>query len=99
MILYTDNKSKPSSMATTTTVLCSCGHHLHAAKLRPSNVDPAAGALELQRIVPQIQQRWPKTQIIVRGDSAYARDEIMSWCEEHNVDYVLGLPVINGSSA
>jgi len=28
----------------------------------------------------------------VRGDSAYARDEIMSWCEEHNVDYVLGLP-------
>jgi len=42
---------------------------------------------ELQRIVPQIQ-RWPKTQIIVRGDSAYARDEIMSWCEEHNVDYV-----------
>jgi len=60
-----------------------------AAKLRPSNVDPA-GALELQRIVPQIQQRWPKT-IIVRGDSAYARDEIMSWCEEHNVDYV-GLP-------
>jgi len=61
--------------------------------LRPSNVDPAAGALEeLQRIVPQIQQRWPKTQIIVRGDSAYARDEIMSWCEEHNVDYVLGLP-------
>jgi len=47
---------------------------------------------ELQRIVPQIQQRWPKTQIIVRGDSAYARDEIMSWCEEHNVDYVLGLP-------
>jgi len=47
---------------------------------------------ELQRIVPQIQQRWSKTQIIVRGDSAYARDEIMSWCEEHNVDYVLGLP-------
>ncbi|WP_250126376.1 IS1380 family transposase [Chroococcidiopsis sp. CCMEE 29] len=74
-------------------LLIFCGHHLLAAKLRPSNVDPAAGALEeLQRIVPQIQQRWPKTQIIVRGDSAYARDEIMSWCEEHNVDYVLGLP-------
>ncbi len=74
-------------------LLIFCGHHLLAAKLRPSNVDPAAGALEeLQRIIPQIQQRWSKTQIIVRGDSAYARDEIMSWCEEHNVDYVLGLP-------
>jgi hypothetical protein len=74
-------------------LLIFCGHHLLAAKLRPSNVDPAAGALEeLQRIIPQIQQRWSKTQIIVRGDSAYARDEIMSWCEEHGVDYVLGLP-------
>ena len=74
-------------------LLIFCGHHLLAAKLRPSNVDPAAGALEeLQRIIPQIQQRWSKTQIIVRGDSAYARDELMSWCEEHNVDYVLGLP-------
>jgi hypothetical protein len=29
-----------------------CGHHLLAAKLRPSNIDPAAGALEeLQRII------------------------------------------------
>ncbi len=73
-------------------LLIFCGHHLLSAKLRPSNVDPAAGALEeLQRIVPQIQQRWSNTQIIVRGDSAYARDEIMSWCEHHNVDYVLGL--------
>jgi len=74
-------------------LLIFCGHHLLSAKLRPSNVDPAAGALEeLQRIIPQIQQRWPQTQIIVRGDSAYARDEIMSWCEEQGVDYVLGLP-------
>lgn len=74
-------------------LLIFCGHHLLAAKLRPSNIDPAAGALEeLQRIIPQIQQRWSKTQIIVRGDSAYARDEIMSWCEESGVDYVLGLP-------
>jgi len=74
-------------------LLIFCGHHLLAAKLRPSNVDPAAGALEeLQRIIPQIQQRWSQTQIIVRGDSAYARDEIMSWCEQQGVDYVLGLP-------
>lgn len=60
-------------------LLIFCGHHLLAAKLRPANVDPAAGALEeLQRIIPQLQNRWPKTQIIVRGDSAYARNEIMS---------------------
>jgi hypothetical protein len=30
--------------------------------------------------------------IIVRGDSGFCRDEIMSYCEQHEkVDYVLGL--------
>jgi hypothetical protein len=68
------------------------GGHLLAAKLRPSNVDPAAGALdELRRILPQIRQRWPQVQLIVRGDSAYARDDIMSWCEARKIDYVFGL--------
>jgi Transposase DDE domain group 1 len=67
-----------------------CGRHLLAARLRPANVDPAAGALEeIQRIVGAIQQRWPGVKILVRGDSAYSRDEIMSWCEATpNVDYV-----------
>jgi hypothetical protein len=70
-----------------------CGHHLLAAKLRPSNVDPAAGALEeLQRLIGLIRAQWSQTQILVRGDSAYAREDIMSWCEqEPGVDYVFGL--------
>jgi hypothetical protein len=70
-----------------------CGHHLLAAKLRPSNVDPAFGALEeLQRVIGLIREQWTQTQILVRGDSAYSRDEIMSWCEDQTgVDYVFGL--------
>ena len=70
-----------------------CGHHLLAAKLRPSNVDPALGALEeLQRVIGLIREQWAQTQILVRGDSAYSRDEIMSWCEDQTgVDYVFGL--------
>lgn len=70
-----------------------CGKHLLAAKLRPSNVDPAEGALaELQRVIGQIRVRWSETRILVRGDSAYARDDIMSWCESQpGVDYVFGL--------
>ena len=70
-----------------------CGHHLLAAKLRPSNVDPASAALEeLQRVIGLIRARWHSTQILVRGHSAYSRDEIMSWCEdEEGVDYVFGL--------
>lgn len=47
-----------------------CGRHLLAAKLRPSNVDPAAGALEeLQRIIAQIRHHWAEVVIIVRGDA------------------------------
>lgn len=70
-----------------------CGHHLLAAKLRPSNIDPAAGALEeLQRVIGLIRERWELTHILLRGDSAYSRDEIMSWCEEQQgVDYVFGM--------
>ncbi len=68
-----------------------CGHHLLCAKLRASNVDPAAGALaELQRLVRLLRQRWPRVEIVVRGDSAYSRDDIMSWCEVNGVDYVFG---------
>jgi len=74
-----------------------CGHELLAAKLRPSNVDPAFGALEeLQRVVGLIREQWTQTQILIRGDSAYSRDEIMSWCEaQTGVDYVFGLATNN----
>lgn len=69
-----------------------CGKHLLTAKLRPSNVDPAAGALEeLQRVIKHIRTRWPQTRILVRGDSAYSREDIMAWCESQGIDYVFGL--------
>lgn len=70
-----------------------CGKHLLAAKLRASNLDPAEGALsELQRVIKQIRSRWSNVKILVRGDSAYSREDIMSWCESQvGVDYVFGL--------
>ena len=68
-----------------------CGRHLLAAKLRASNVDPAAEALpELQRVIGQIRQCWKTVEIVVRGDSAYSREDLMGWCEaQANVRYVL----------
>jgi hypothetical protein len=73
-----------------TPLLIFCGRHLLSAKLRPANVDPAEGALaELQRIIAQIRVHWPAVQVIVRGDSAYSRDDIMSWCEgQEAVEFV-----------
>jgi hypothetical protein len=69
-----------------------CGRHLLAAKLRRSNIDASAGAVEeVARIVGQIRARWPRVRILLRADSGFARDELMTWCETHRVDYVFGL--------
>jgi hypothetical protein len=69
-----------------------CGDHLLRARLRPANIDASADSREeVQQLVAQIRARWPKTQIILRADSGFCRDELMSWCEAHGVDYVLGL--------
>jgi len=69
-----------------------CGSHLLCARLRSANVDAASGAVdELERIVARVRQRWPEVRIIVRGDSGFAREDLMSWCESHGVDFVLGL--------
>jgi len=69
-----------------------CGDHLLAAELRPSNIDASAGTVELlERLVGQIRIRWTDVRIIVRGDSGFAREGIMSWCESNGVDYVFGL--------
>ena len=69
-----------------------CGRHLLAAKLRRSNIDAAAGAVEeVARIVGQIRARWPRVKILLRADSGFARDALMTWCETNSVDYVFGL--------
>ena len=70
-----------------------CGDHLLCAKLKTADKEAAEGALdELKRIVTQIRKRWPKTQIVIRGDSAFCRDEIMTWAEQQQeVYYILGL--------
>jgi Transposase DDE domain group 1 len=69
-----------------------CGRHLLAAKLRRSNIDASSGAKdEVARIAGQIRRRWPKVRILLRADSAFAREELMAWCEANRVDYVFGL--------
>jgi hypothetical protein len=69
-----------------------CGRHLLAAKLRRSNIDASAGAKEeIARIVGQIRARWPHVRILLRADSGFAREELMSWCEGNRVGFVFGL--------
>ncbi len=55
-----------------------CGSHLLCAKLRPSNIDAAAGSVkQLERIVSQIRRQWPDVRIVIRGDSGFCRDELI----------------------
>jgi hypothetical protein len=69
-----------------------CGRHLLAAKLRPGSADAASGAVEeIARIVAQIRCRWPKVRILLRGDSGFAREELMAWCEANRVHFLFGL--------
>jgi len=72
---------------------CFCGNIPLLAKLRDCKRDVSEGTLEaLQKIVPAIRQRFgQKLRIIVRGDSGFAREPIMSWCEDHEVSYCFGL--------
>jgi hypothetical protein len=68
------------------------GEHLLCARLRPSDRDASAGALEeVQRIVAQLRAVWPDVAITLRADSGFCRDALMTWCETHAVDYVFGL--------
>ena len=68
------------------------GDALLCARLRPSNIDASAGCVEeLKWIVAQIRKAWPGVKITIRGDSGFCREELMAWCEQERVDYVLGL--------
>jgi Transposase DDE domain group 1 len=69
-----------------------CGEHILCARLREANHDAAFGCLaEIERIVAQIRSAWPKVKIVLRGDSGFCRNELMSWCENNQVDFLFGM--------
>ncbi len=55
-------------------------------------MDASAGSVkQLNRVVKRIRRQWPEVQVIIRGDSGFCREQIMAWCEDNRVDYILGL--------
>jgi Transposase DDE domain group 1 len=63
-----------------------------AVILRPGKTpDGAEVALVLRHVVKAIRARWPRVEILIRGDSHYARPEAMTWLERNRVGYVFGL--------
>jgi hypothetical protein len=63
-----------------------------AVILRPGKTpDGAEFARVLRHLVKAIRRRWPRVEIVIRGDSHYARPEAMAWLERNRVHYVFGL--------
>lgn len=63
------------------------------AQLRSADHGAAHGVVAaLQQMVAAIRRRCKKARIIIRGDSGFCRDDIMTWCESQSeVYYALGL--------
>ena len=69
-----------------------CGEQLLVSYLRPANTDAARHAWAvLKLLVRRLRQAWPKVKLIFRGDSGFCRWRLLRWCEEHGVQYVVGL--------
>lgn len=45
----------------------------------------------LRRLVRAIRANWPKTEIVLRGDSHYCGPEVLDWCRANGLDYILGV--------
>jgi hypothetical protein len=69
-----------------------CGRHLLLARQRRANVAGSDGAVEeMARIIAQLRRAWPRVRIILRADSGFSNDALMSWCEANRVEFVFGL--------
>lgn len=69
-----------------------CGSHLLCAYLRSASRDAAYNApAVLKCLVSRLRQQWPKVRIIVRADAGFCRPLLLSWCDRHQVDYVIGM--------
>lgn len=70
-----------------------CGKQLLVSYLRPSNIDGAHHAWAiLALLVKRLRQAWPAVRLIIRGDSGFCRWRLLSWCDRHQVGYLIGLP-------
>ena len=69
-----------------------CGDQILVSYLRPSSVGAAHHARPITKLLVQkIRSRWPDVKIILRGDSGFAIERLMRWCDKNDVGYVFGL--------
>lgn len=65
---------------------------LITAKIRPGTTPKSEEILSLlKRIVQGIRSKFQNTMLVLRADSHHTKPEVMDWCEDNNVEYILGL--------
>lgn len=69
-----------------------CGDQLLCAYLRPSKIDAAKHSWAiLSLLVKRLRRKWPKVNLIFRGDSGFCRQKMLNWCDKNKVKYIVGL--------
>ncbi len=69
-----------------------CRDQLLVRYLQPSKIDGAKHAWAiLALLVKRLRAVWPKVRIIFRGDSGFCRWRMLSWCERHDIGYIVGI--------
>jgi Transposase DDE domain group 1 len=70
-----------------------------AVILRPGKApDGAEVALVLRHVIRAVRRRWPRVDVLVRGDGHYGRPEAMGWRERNRVAYLFGWPATRSYS-
>lgn len=65
---------------------------LITAVLRPGNVHGSRFVvLVLRRLLKRLRTIWPEVSLEIRADSGFAMPRLYAWCEQHGVDYTIGL--------
>jgi len=68
------------------------GEWIVGAMLRSSDCSAAGNSqAPLELIIDTLQDRFPETRIILRGDSDFSTPSMMQFCEQWDLDYVFGL--------
>lgn len=67
---------------------------LLASVLRAGNAGPAEGAtVLLARLVPRLRIPWPDLRLDFRADASFAVPDLLTWLEDQQIPYVIGLAV------
>jgi hypothetical protein len=69
-------------------------HHVVAAILRPGNAWGAQGAIAiLKRLVRRLRKTFPRAELLLRADGAFATPPVLDWAEDEGLEYLINLPI------